>query len=166
MCPNHPEVTLKKQSVADILSCVEMYSDGEKFAIISPIPSDEELKTVEQIKEYVIQKGFVRFMIDTVQYTISDTVDSIKDWKQAVIVVDRFVYIKESFDIQRFKDSCELAFQLGEDAAGILQYETHRTTFFYRKSTCPHCQYSLQDLTISNFSFNSHYGACTTCHGL
>ncbi len=28
------------------------------------------------------------------------------------------------------------------------------------------CGFELQEVTISNFSFNSHYGACESCHGL
>ncbi len=37
---------------------------------------------------------------------------------------------------------------------------------FSTHSSCLLCGYSQEDLTISNFSFNSHHGACTDCHGL
>ena len=37
----------------------------------------------------------------------------------------------------------------------------------YRESaSCPLCDHELADLTISHFSFNSHHGACESCHGL
>jgi len=37
---------------------------------------------------------------------------------------------------------------------------------FSLHASCPLCEYSLEEPTLSHFSFNSHHGACETCHGL
>lgn len=37
---------------------------------------------------------------------------------------------------------------------------------FFEQASCPICSFSVENLSISNFSFNSHHGACPDCHGL
>ena len=37
---------------------------------------------------------------------------------------------------------------------------------FSLHAACPECGFALESLTLSNFSFNSHHGACEVCHGL
>lgn len=44
--------------------------------------------------------------------------------------------------------------------------EGNELAHFSIHASCPHCGYSIADLILSNFSFNSHHGACETCHGL
>lgn len=37
---------------------------------------------------------------------------------------------------------------------------------FHSQASCPDCGYSAQNLSLRDFSFNSHHGACPNCHGL
>ena len=37
---------------------------------------------------------------------------------------------------------------------------------FSEQSSCPLCGFFIENLSISNFSFNSHHGACPDCHGI
>jgi excinuclease ABC subunit A len=37
---------------------------------------------------------------------------------------------------------------------------------FHQNAACPICGYTQEDLILSNFSFNSHHGACEVCHGI
>lgn len=39
-------------------------------------------------------------------------------------------------------------------------------THYSLHASCPYCHTSLEDLSISHFSFNSHHGACEVCHGI
>ncbi len=48
----------------------------------------------------------------------------------------------------------------------IYLLDSKERTSFSAKAACPICGTSNEVLSISNFSFNSHYGACESCHGL
>ena len=37
---------------------------------------------------------------------------------------------------------------------------------FSEREVCPESGYVAPDFTLSHFSFNSHHGACSKCHGL
>lgn len=44
--------------------------------------------------------------------------------------------------------------------------ENNEKSDFHQNAACTICGYTQEDLSISNFSFNSHHGACESCHGL
>ncbi|MEM6915748.1 MAG: excinuclease ABC subunit UvrA, partial [Verrucomicrobiota bacterium] len=86
----------------------------------------------------------------------------------AEIVIDRLV-IRE--DIRsRLADSLEIAQKLSENHISALVQTPNsdaweRCDFTFR-FTNPETGFSLPKLTPKHFSFNSHLGACPTCHGL
>jgi excinuclease ABC subunit A len=71
--------------------------------------------------------------------------------------------------IGRLRDSLELAYKTGSDRL-VLYFPDRKKSeafeYYSRKAACPQCDFSLEPLTLSHFSFNSHYGACEHCHGL
>jgi excinuclease ABC subunit A len=56
--------------------------------------------------------------------------------------------------------------KLLETPAYTEEIENSRHTAFSLHARCSECGYTRGDLGLSHFSFNSHYGACTDCHGL
>src|SRR5207247_10873996 len=83
------------------------------------------------------------------------------------VVVDRLVAKR---DIRRrVADSVETALQLAEGLVSVAveQHDgTEEVVTFSQKLACTYDGISFEELAPRNFSFNSPYGACTTCDGL
>lgn len=167
-CPNHPEISLKKQSKAFVATFVKDMKEGEKIHILSPIASSR-LHDIESIKKYVLDSGFVRFQIGDDVYSVADDLSDVKVTKntQPFIIVDRLVVKKDDENFsKRLGDSIELAYKTGQGILEVYTIDSKTRTLFSEKAACPICGAVQEDLSISNFSFNSHYGACESCHGL
>ncbi len=81
-------------------------------------------------------------------------------------MIDRLVVAPTEDFKKRCRDSLETTYRIGNGHAGVYLVSEEATRLYRENAACPVCDYELQDLTISNFSFNSHYGACETCSGL
>lgn len=167
-CPNHPEVTLKKHTITEVISFVKNLADGTKIHVMAPIPFFQTDSTIESIKRYVLDSGFVRFQINDTIYSVADSLEKEEIPKNAKIsiVIDRLVVKEDESFLKRLRDSIEFAYKTGEDMLEIYDIDTKKRESFSSKATCPQCGTSSETLSISNFSFNSHYGACESCHGL
>ncbi|MDD2487573.1 MAG: excinuclease ABC subunit UvrA [Candidatus Gracilibacteria bacterium] len=169
-CPNHPEIILKKDTLESILNHIISLKEGTKFLILSPILKNRKISSADEVKKEILELGFIRFMIDGQVFSIGDEVNvEIKEKSKIFIVVDRLIAneIKDNENTRkRIKDSLEIAYKNGGNILEILDLDKNEFRAFSKEAFCPKCHYSLQDITISNFSFNSHYGACPTCHGL
>lgn len=167
-CPNHPEITLKKHTISEIIAFVRDLKEGTKIHIMAPIPFFREDSTIEIIKRYVLDSGFVRFQINDQVYSVADTIEGggIPENAQISVVIDRLVVKDDESFLKRLRDSLEFAYKTGDDMLEIYQIDALERTSFCAKASCPLCGTSQETLSISQFSFNSHYGACESCHGL
>ncbi|EKD30297.1 MAG: hypothetical protein ACD_78C00097G0001, partial [uncultured bacterium (gcode 4)] len=167
-CPNHPEVTLKKHPISEVVSFVKHMDEGTKIHIMAPIPFFGTDATMESIKRYVLDSGFVRFQINDTIYSVADNLEkeTIPEKAQISVVIDRLVIKDEESFGKRLRDSLEFAYKTGEDMLEIYEIDSKKRTSFSAKASCPQCGTAQENLSISNFSFNSHYGACENCHGL
>lgn len=68
--------------------------------------------------------------------------------------------------VKRIKDSIALTFRVGFERLTLLDLDMMERQNFHASATCVECGYAAEDLTIKDFSFNSHHGACSECHGL
>ena len=157
-CPKHG-IPLEKSTIAEITAFLRDQSAKTRFLICAPILLDEKKMTFEQIKQEVLGLGFIRYMINDTVYALADAVSGdVPTGSKIFVVVDRLV-IEESMDdatIKRMKDSLDVAYKVGNDFLTIVFPDESRQELFSRQSACPKCQYRSQDLTLSNFSFNSH----------
>ena len=167
-CPNHPKITLKKHTLTEIISFVKNLGEGTKIHVMAPIPFFEKDATMESIKRYVLDSGFVRFQINDTVYSVADAIDkeTIPENAKISVVIDRLVVKEDDSFSKRLRDSLEFAYKTGDDILEIYELESQKREHFSAKSSCPQCGTSSETLSISNFSFNSHYGACESCHGL
>jgi excinuclease ABC subunit A len=167
-CSNHPEVTLKKHSISEVISFVKELPEATKIHVMAPIPFFQTDATMESIKRYVLDSGFVRFQINDTIYSVADAIEGsiIPENAKISIVIDRLVVKDEDSFGKRLRDSLEFAYKTGEDMLEIYELESKVRTGFSAKASCPLCGTSNETLSISNFSFNSPYGACESCHGL
>lgn len=167
-CPNHPEITLRKHTISEVISFVKHLDEGTKIHIMAPIPFFQMDSTMESIKRYVLDSGFVRFQINDTIYSVADTIEKEAIPKNAKIsvVIDRLIVKDEESFLKRLRDSLEFAYKTGDDMLEIYQIDSKERASFSAKASCPICHTASETLSISNFSFNSPYGACESCHGL
>lgn len=169
-CPNHPHILLKKHTLRDVVDQLSKFVDGEKIHILIPIDPDRVFDTLEEVANYVTDCGFVRFQIGESIHSVADGGSNIPYTWDGYIVIDRLV-VKKWIDDQsqfetRFKDSVSLAFQKGNGRLSLYSLDSREYSNFYEHASCPICSFSLESLSLSNFSFNSHHGACPDCHGI
>jgi len=95
---------------------------------------------------------------------ISDKIKLKKTKKHNIeVLVDRLVS-KESIK-DRLTGSVELALKVGNGLI-IVDEIGNGEHLFSEHFSCPKCEISFEELQPRGFSFNSPFGACTTCDGL
>ena len=157
---------LVRHSIKDIVDFLTAYPERTKIILLAPLKV-EKGETLAEVLERQCAQGFLRARLEGKIIEIEDAGEKPKA-KKAEIVIDRLV-IRE--DIRgRLADSLEIAQKLSENHISALvqepeseEWEQHDFTFRF---TNPETGFSLPKLTPKHFSFNSHLGACPTCHGL
>jgi excinuclease ABC subunit A len=153
---------ISKQTVEQIVDSVLSFEEGTRMMVLAPLVQGrkgEHKEVIEQAK----REGFVRLRIDgDVAETDSDIALK-KNVKHTIeVVVDRLVVKKKS--AQRLADSVETA--LRTSGGTVLINIKGKDLLFSEQSACIHCGISYEELSPRMFSFNSPYGACSTCLGL
>ncbi|MDF1825035.1 MAG: excinuclease ABC subunit UvrA [Verrucomicrobiales bacterium] len=166
--PHDPETgaPLVRHTVKDIVDTLTAHAERTKIILLAPIKV-EKGETLKDVLERYRAQGFLRARLNGEIIEIEEAGEKPKA-KKAEIVIDRLV-IRE--DIRsRLADSLEIAQKLSENHVSALvqtpgseNWEPHDFTFNF---TNPETGFSLPKLTPKHFSFNSHLGACPTCHGL
>ena len=163
--PHCPECgrEISSQQVQDIVDQVMELAEGTKFQVLSPMVRGRKGEH-EDILAQIQQEGYVRAKIDGEIKDVAEEINLAKNKKHTIeVVVDRLV-MKD--DIQaRLADSIQTALDLGHGLV-IIDIIDGEELLFSEHFACPECGISLEELSPRMFSFNSPYGACSTCDGL
>jgi excinuclease ABC subunit A len=163
-CPNHKDTPLRKQTLKDIVDHVSTYSEWSRFHISIPLVFPDDIPSFSEIRTRVTDMGFVRFQIKDQVYSIADTDEDKIGKKDAIyVIVDRLIKKDDEDFLTRLRDSLRVALEKWDGNVSIYSDTLHH---FSTHASCSHCWTSVPELVLSNFSFNSHHGACQTCHGL
>jgi excinuclease ABC subunit A len=169
-CPNHPEVSLQRNRVQDIVDVVAKYVEGAKFHVLIPLKLEEKDMQANAIAKIVSDMWFVRFQVEDDIYSVADGVErTIGEDEKVYVVIDRLVKKEDDTFVVRLTDSLRIALEKWNWYVSIYTISDilwDNFTHFSIHASCPLCDYHLEELTLSHFSFNSHHGACETCHGL
>src|SRR3989344_2332471 len=163
-CPNCGK-PVKRQSIDEIIEQLLHYKEGTQALILAPVirgKKGEHKAVLEEIET----KGFARVRIDDAVLRTEEAADLALDPKKKhtiEVVVDRIV-IDDDMDRPRLADSVETALKIGKGIMGIATGAEER--LFSEHFACVDCGISLPELEPRLFSFNSPYGACTTCTGI
>ncbi len=159
---------LTRDTPVDIIETLLQLPERSKIILVAPLVPVAGEKPIE-LFDRLRQQGFVRIRVDGEMHEL-DNIEAIKATKKSAIdiVVDRLV-IRD--DIRsRIADSIEIALKWSDDrlvalsqSPGSDTWDEHDFTTTYRN---PKTGFTLGRLTPKHFSFNSHLGACPTCHGL
>ncbi|RLE23651.1 MAG: excinuclease ABC subunit UvrA [Actinobacteria bacterium] len=171
-CPNDG-TKLQRQTPQQIVDRILAMDEGLRFQVLAPVVRGRKGE-YDTLLEDLSGQGYVRARIDGETVDIDEFLK--RDERLAKyenhkieIVVDRLV-LKEGIE-RRLTDSLETALVLADGVAEIevvprAGEEAPDTLTFSQHLACPICGTSYDEPAPRNFSFNSPYGACTTCDGL
>jgi excinuclease ABC subunit A len=155
-----------RQTPDQIVDQVMSLPEGTRFQVLAPVVRGRKGEYERLLKD-LARKGFARARIDGVVRDLSEPIRLDRYYKHDIeVVVDRLVAKQ---DIRRrVADSVETALELSEGLAALAVQTDGKEEIvtFSEKLACTYDGLSFDELQPRNFSFNSPYGACTTCDGL
>ncbi|UTR16952.1 excinuclease ABC subunit UvrA [Salipaludibacillus sp. LMS25] len=162
ICPQH-NIEISSQTVQQMVDRLKEYPDRTKMQILAPVVSGRK-GTHAKVLEDIKKQGYVRVRVNGEMREVAEDISLDKNKKHNIeLVIDRIV-IKEGIEA-RLTDSMETALNLA-DGRVIVDVIGEEELLFSQKHACPHCGFSVGELEPRMFSFNSPFGACTSCDGL
>ena len=166
-----------RQTAQQIVDQILAYPQETKIILLAPLVRNESGEFRDVI-EKTKREGFVRIRVDgeIVELGRPEPIRLKKGERHTIeAVVDRLV-IREGIRT-RLAESVETALKWGSNRVVVLR-EKKKETFNAEREEAweeirystdygnPDTDFSLGSLTPKHFSFNSHFGACSACHGL
>lgn len=161
-CPYcNKEIT--HQTLDQIIDQIFSYPQNTKLTIFAPVVKGRKGE-YQALLEKIRKKGFLRVRVDGEIYEIEEVKNLEKYKKHNIeILIDRLILNEENR--KRLAESVELALKEGQGLCLVIFNEKDEKVFSERFA-CVECGFSYEEISPRLFSFNSPYGACTTCHGL
>jgi excinuclease ABC subunit A len=154
---------ISRQSIDEILARVMDEMEGKRVQILAPVVSGRKGEYKKDL-DALRRQGFLRVRLDGEVRSLEDEIVLAKNRRHTIeVVVDRLPV--EPGRRRRIADSLETALSAGKGTAIILG-DDGQEQVFSEESACPKCGISFEPLHPRNFSFNSPYGACSSCQGL
>ncbi|MHC4394712.1 MAG: excinuclease ABC subunit UvrA [Planctomycetota bacterium] len=167
---------ITSQHSSQIVDSILSRPEGTKIQICAPLVRGKKGEH-KDVFANIQREGFVRVRVDGDICDLKNVRPLNKNKKHDIAaVVDRLI-IKDSVRI-RLADSVETALKLADGVLLVLVQEPNddkknggdgkwAEVIYSEKFACPkHPKASLGELSPRLFSFNSPYGACTSCDGL
>lgn len=147
----------------------------KEIVILGPMICGEKGEHREILEE-IRKRGFIRVRIDGILYRIEEALKKTLDREKKhdiEVVVDRLILDKD-LDKPRLVDSIETGLKLGKGTVIVSQLKkstgvekvNSKDLLFSEHFACEECGISLPAIEPRFFSFNSPYGACSSCQGL
>jgi len=159
-----------RQTPQQIVDRVWELPDGARFEVLAPVVRGRKGEYSALLEDFAKQ-GFARARIDGVPVELANRQAlELARYEQHTIeiVVDRLV--RREGIRERLTESIETALSLTGGTAEVLVHEQEgglsETITFSQHLACTSCGLSFEEPAPRNFSFNSPYGACSTCAGL
>ena len=161
-CPNC-HIEIRQQSSEQILEQVLAMKQDERIMILAPIVRGRKGEYKKEL-EKLARQGFVKARIDGELRSLDEDIQLDKRKNHTIdVVVDRLL-LKAGVE-KRLEASLQTATQLANGLV-IVAVVDGEEKFFSQKLACPNCGEGVPQLEPRSFSFNSPFGACSTCNGL
>lgn len=156
---------IQRQSVQEIADQILRLPKGKPILVLAPLVRGRKGQYQELFRQ-IQKEGFVRVRVDGALKELGEPIPLDKKKVHTIeAVVDRLQVDSETK--QRLSDSIETALKAGKGTVIVSQGPARKSDqMFSEQYGCPVCGISLEDLQPRLFSFNSPYGACSSCHGL
>ncbi|NLM09987.1 MAG: excinuclease ABC subunit UvrA [Clostridiaceae bacterium] len=163
--PHCPECgrEIKRQSVDQIVEQVMALPEGSRILLLAPVVRGRKGRH-EKVFEQAKRNGYVRVIVDGIQYELSEEINLDRNIKHNIeIVVDRLI-VRPGIE-SRLTDSIESVFRVTD---GILMVNVlgGELLTFSQNFACPDCGISITEIEPRSFSFNNPFGACPECYGI
>jgi excinuclease ABC subunit A len=163
-CPTHG-IELNAQTISQMVDQILALPEDSKLMILAPAiqgRKGEHVQWFEQLRA----KGYLRVRINHELYELDELPKLDAKKKHTIeVVVDRCKLKQEH--AQRLSESIENALKLSEGLVIVASMDNaFDDILFSANYACPHCSFSLTELSPRLFSFNSPQGACEACDGL
>ncbi|MFN8321823.1 MAG: excinuclease ABC subunit UvrA [Chitinophagales bacterium] len=136
----------------------------KKIIVLAPVVRGRK-GHYRELFEQVRKQGYLKIRVDG---EIVDVKPKMQVDRYVVhdieIIVDRLKVEEDSRD--RIRQSVGLAMKQGKGLMMLLDTDTNEVSMFSRHLMCIESGISYEEPSPNTFSFNSPYGACTTCNGL
>jgi excinuclease ABC subunit A len=164
--PHSPETGLpiQSQTVSQMVDRILEMKEGTKLHIFAPVVRGRKGEYKKEIAE-LRKKGFQRLKIDGEIYEIEEIPNLQKNIKHDILVLVDRVIVKLGIET-RLADSLETALKLADGLVICQDIGTEEETLFSAKFACPVSGFTIEEIEPRLFSFNSPFGACTSCDGL
>ncbi len=157
---------VSRQTPQQIVDQILSTPDAGRFMIMATVVEGRKGEYSTLLDELASQ-GFSRVRVDGSVHELADREQiTLARYEQHTIevVVDRLS--AASADRQRLTEAVETALRLTKGTVAVWWLESEVREQFSEKMACVHCGISFTELAPRDFSFNSPYGACSTCSGL
>ncbi len=179
-CPKCAK-SVSRQTIDQITGQILKLPQKTEITVLGPIIRGKKGEH-HGILEEIQKSGFVRVRIDGIIYRVEEALEKVLDRNKKhniEVVVDRLI-IDKDLDKSRLVDSLETALKLGKGIVTVnpkseilnpKQIPNSKTQIpndliFSEHFACEECGISLPELEPRLFSFNSPFGACSSCQGL
>jgi excinuclease ABC subunit A len=162
-CPNCGQ-EIRPQTVQQMVDRIMALPDNSRLVLYAPYVRGKKGEYKKQLAQ-MVKEGFIRARIDGETVDLQGKLPVLdKKKKHSIdIVVDRLV-VKPEIE-QRLASSIETALKVGDGLLVLAPMGLPEETLS-QKYACIDCGTSLSEITPRLFSFNSPFGACSSCSGL
>ena len=162
---------INPQTVEQIVDQVLAYPEGTRIQVLAPLVRGKK-GTHEKVFEQARKDGFVRMRVNGEVIDLAQPPKLDKNKKHDVaIVVDRVVVRPDQ--ATRLADSIATALKQAEGLVTVQLMGTREDPgaatgdlVFSEQFSCADCGTTIEEIAPRLFSFNSPFGACSTCTGL
>jgi excinuclease ABC subunit A len=155
---------ISRQSIQDITDTVMALPEGDRFMVVAPVVTGRKGE-FRDLWEKLRKDGFLRVVVDGVQFTLDEDIPLEKNKKHTVhVIVDRLVATTQLRS--RLTETLETALKISVDGTVRIDRLNGEQMLFSEKNACPDCGISFETITPRMFSFNNPFGACAKCNGL
>jgi excinuclease ABC subunit A len=158
---NEPMIKYSDEGIVDL---IQKEFKGKKIAFLAPKIKGRK-GHYRELFEQILKNGYTKVRVDGVIQDISKGM-KLDRYKihDIEIVIDRLT--TDGVDTKRIYDSVVTAMKIGDSIMMIADLDSGFTRTYSRFLMCPTTGISYPEPEPNLFSFNSPYGACTTCNGL
>ena len=161
-CP-HCHIPIAPQTIDQVVDQVTKLPEGTRLMIMAPVvrgKKGEHSKLLDELR----RAGYVRARIDGEIIELADTIQLVKNRNHVIeVVVDRIVLRGDI--ASRLADSLETATRLANGLVTVYDMAGGETLYSLSLA-CTGCGFSFGEIEPRLFSFNSPFGACSSCGGL
>jgi len=176
-CPSC-RIPISRQSAQEIVTQVQerFAASGGPVTVLAPVVRGRKGEFADIFRE-AKRQGFVRVRVDGVVRDLDEPIALAKTRAHMIdIVIDRLTpertrpggdQGRAGESASRLTESVETALKIGKGLVAIsAQGSRRKDLVFSELYACAQCGFNIEELSPRAFSFNSPYGACSSCDGL